>query len=336
MKKIRWGIVGPGKIANRFAEALQNVDCAELVAVASREKERGEDFAERYGIPNVFCEYETMAESDLVDAVYIATIHPLHKPCAELFLNSGKHVLCEKPICVNAREAEKLKECAEKNNVFLMEAMWTRFLPVIKEAQEIVRRGDIGEVLGIEADFCYHSTLQKAPRVFINELAGGSLLDVGVYGLHFAAIFLGSTPETIIALANTDKGVDIHTNMLLKYKSGALANITSAIGLTKPPTAYIYGSKGRIYIPHFFGATEIFVKNDKGDNAIVKEYIGNGFEEEIIEACECIKKGKMQSDILPIDESITILKQMDNVRAQIGISYPFENENDTNRVVHVT
>ena len=131
MKKIRWGIVGPGEIANKFAKAIKNVKEASLVAVASRSEDKGKAFAEKYDIEKVFCGYEAMAESDAVDAVYIATPHPFHKPCAELFLNFGKHVLCEKPICVNAKEAEALSICAGKNNVFLMEAMWTRFIPSI-------------------------------------------------------------------------------------------------------------------------------------------------------------------------------------------------------------
>ena len=135
MTKIRWGIAGPGKIANKFATALKNLDCAELTAVASTSPERAEAFAQQYGIPHRYCGYESMAASDTVDAVYVATPHSHHAAVVELFLIAGKHVLCEKPICVNAHQARQLKACAEKNGVFLMEAMWTRFLPAIREAQ---------------------------------------------------------------------------------------------------------------------------------------------------------------------------------------------------------
>ena len=326
MRKIRWGICGPGTIAARFAQAAKNVDCAELVAVASREQGRAESFAETHGIPHVFCGYETMAEFDGVDAIYIATPHPFHAPCAEIFLKAGKHVLCEKPLCVNAAQAKSLKACAEENGVFLMEAMWTRFLPALLEAQKIVRRGDIGQVMGIEADFCYRTAPQDVPRLYLPSLAGGSLLDVGVYGLHFAAMFLGNAPETLVAMAHTHQGVDIHTNILLKYPNGAVANVTSAIGLNKPESAYIYGTKGHIYLPRFYGATELVVQTSDGEQKIQKDYLGNGFEEEIMEVCQCIHSGKLQSDILPIDESIAILNQMDAVRGQIGITYPFEAE----------
>ena len=324
MKTINWGIVGPGNIANKFAEAIKNVNSARLVAVASRSKERGETFAKKYGILNVFSSYEEMATSSLIDAVYIATPHPFHKPCAELFINAKKHVLCEKPLCVNANEAKKLKDAAIENNVFLMEAMWTRFLPAIKEAENIVKNGEIGETLGIQADFCYNLSYDEEPKIYENEMAGGSLLDVGVYGLHFASIFLGNAPEKIVAVANTDKGVDLYTNTLLKYKSGAIANITSAINVKKPETAYIYGSKGFILIPEFYGANELIIVADGEQRFVKKEYIGNGFEEEIIECCNCINSGKTESNILPLDETITILKQMDEIREQIGIKYPFD------------
>ena len=326
MEKIRWGIVGPGTIANKFAKAIKNVEGAELVAVASRSEEKGREFANKYEIKNVFCGYEKMAESDMVDAVYIATPHPFHKPCAEIFLNAKKHVLCEKPICINAFQAEKLKECANKNGVFLMEAMWTRFLPAIKEALDVVKRGEIGEVLGVTADFCYASTPEEEEKLFDNNMAGGSLLDVGVYGLHFTSLFLGNKPESICAAAHVENGVDIHTNILMKYENGAIANLSSAIGVNKPETAYIYGSKGQIYIPQFYGANEIFVSVGGDVNYIVKPAIGDGFEEEIYEVCGCIRAGKTQSETLPLDESIEILKQMDTIRNQIGVSYPFEGE----------
>lgn len=324
MKKIRWGIVGPGTIANKFAKAIKNVEGAELVAVAARSEEKGKVFAEKYDIPNVFTGYEKMAEWDGVDAVYIATPHPFHKPCAEIFLNAKKHVLCEKPICVNTCQVTELKECAEKNGVFLMEAMWTRFLPAIKEAQKIVESGEIGEVLGIEADFCYRIEPGKDSKVFKNEIAGGSLLDVGVYGLHFASIFLGSKPESICASANVRGGVDLHTSVALKYKSGAIAQISSAINLQKPETAYIYGAKGHIYLPNFYGANEIFVATGGDARYLPNPAIGDGFEEEIIEVCDCIRAGKLQSDILPLSESIAIVEIMDAVRQQIGVVYPFD------------
>lgn len=324
MEKIRWGIAGPGNIARRFAQAVKNVEGAELTAVASRESARAEAFAAEYGIPHVFRGYEAMAASDTVDAVYIATPHPFHAPCAELFLNAGKHVLCEKPMCVNARQASALQECAEKNGVFLMEAMWTRFLPAMLEAKRIVDNGEIGEVRGISADFCYRTPADAVPRLYLPSLGGGSLLDVGVYALHFADIFLGSEPETVLALGHTDQGVDIHTHILLKYRNGAMASLSSAIGVTKPETGYIYGTKGWIELPCFYGPQEFLVHTNEGERNVQLPWLGNGFEEEIIEVCRCIRSGRLRSEAMPPEKSIAILKQMDAVRSQIGIEYPCE------------
>ena len=321
---IRWGIVGPGSIANRFANAVKNVAGAELVAVASRSVERAREFADRHDIPNVFASYEEMASSPLVDAVYIATLHPFHKPCAELFLKAKKHVLCEKPVCVNAGEAIAIAECAKENNVFLMEAMWTRFLPAIHEAARVAQSGEIGEIRGVRAEFCFYSTPSPTSRIYAPELAGGAILDVGVYCLNFVAAFLGTDPETITAISDIQNGADYQTNVLLRYPGGAIASISSAVNVSKPVEGYVYGSKGYIRVPHFFGATEFFVNANGEEKHIHKPYVGDGFEEQIMEACSCIRSGKTQSEIMPMAESIKIMQQMDTVREQIQLVYPFE------------
>ena len=325
-KTIRWGIVGPGDIANKFAASVKNVKGAELVAVASRNADRGRKFAEKYDSPKMFVGYEEMAKSDEIDAVYIATPHPFHKPCAELFLNAKKHVLCEKPVCVNAKQAVSLYECAKENNVFLMEAMWTRFLPAIDEAVKIAKSGEIGQIRGVGADFCYYSTPEQEQKIFCNDMAGGSLLDVGVYCLNFAAMFLGYDIESITAQADIDYDVDCHTVATIKYKDGRIASVSSALNVTKPATGYIYGTEGYITLPEFYGAKDIYVTRSSGERHISKPSIGDGFEEEIYEVCNCIRAGKTQSDIMPMSESIKILKQMDCIREKINLKYPFDEE----------
>ena len=324
MKTIRWGIAGPGMIANKFAKAVCNTEGAVLAAVASRCAEKGQVFAERYGIEYVFSSYEQMAKSDAVDAVYISTIHPVHYSCAELFLKMGQHVLCEKPLCINAKQAEELRQCARKHGVFLMEAVWTRFLPSVREALSLVERGVIGQVMGVEADFCYASSVEEEAKLFDREMAGGALLDVGVYGLHFASLFLGKEPAQVTAAAHVEAGVDIHTQVVLQYENGAMASITSAIGLQKPETAYVYGTKGYLQFPVFYGAQEFFLHTDGKQTHISKPSLGEGFEEEILEVCACIREGKMQSDLLPVDESIRIIRLMDEIRHKIGVIYPFD------------
>lgn len=322
--KIKWGIVGPGNIANKFAQAIKIVSGASLVAVASRSEEKAREFAEKYDIPKIFSSYEEMAMCNDVDAVYIATPHPFHKSCAEIFLNAKKHVLCEKPVCVNAKQAIDLMQCAEKNGVFLMEAMWTRFLPAIQEAIKIAKSGEIGEIKGVSADFCYSITPNEDHKIYRNDMAGGSLLDVGVYGLNLADIFFEDEPEIITAISDINYGIDCHTNILLKYKNGAIASISSATNVVKPSTGYISGTKGYIVLPRFYGAQELVVSVNKEERHIVKNSMGNGFEEEICEACNCIRMGKLQSDIMPMSKSIKILKQMDHIREQIQLKYPFD------------
>lgn len=323
-KSIRWGIVGPGNIARKFAVAVKNVDGACLSAVASRSIEKSQEFANKYDIPNVFGSYEEMAKSDCIDAVYIATPHPFHKPCSEIFLNAKKHVLCEKPLCVNADDAKALFECAKENGVFLMEAMWTRFLPAIDEALKIAKSGEIGTIRGVSADFCYSCTPEDEPKIFRNDMAGGSLLDVGIYGLNFAAIVLGNNPETVVSVADIDYDVDCHTHVILKYSNGTTASISSALTVDKPADGYIYGTKGYIKVPDFYGAKELFVNVGGVEKHISKPSIGDGFEEEIIEACTCICKGKLQSDVMPMSETLKIMELMDLIRGQIGIKYPFD------------
>ena len=324
MKVIRWGIAGPGAIANKFTKAVKNVAGASLVAVASRSFAKAEEFAAKWKIPTVFSSYEQMAQSDAVDAVYVSTIHPFHESTAEIFLKAGKHVLCEKPLCINETQARRLQRCAEENGVFLMEAMWTRFLPAVKEAEAIVQSGLIGQVMGIEADFCYATTVAEEEKLFDPKMAGGSLLDVGIYGLHFASVFLGKDPKEVSAVSHVDGGVDLHTQITMKYESGAIASITSAIALQKPESAYIYGSKGYLYLPAFYGAQELTLHKDGTETKILKPSLGEGFEEEIIEVCDCIRSGKNQSDTLPVEETIRIIKMMDEIRNNIGVRYPFD------------
>ena len=325
MKIIRWGIAGPGNIANKFAKAVLNTNGAVLAAVASRSPERGQQFANTYGIETVFGSYEELAASDLVDAVYVSTPHPFHKGCAEIFLNAGKHVLCEKPLCINAVQAKALQDCAQKNGVFLMEAMWTRFLPAIQEAQAVIARGEIGTVLGLEADFCYGFTNEDR-KIYKKDMAGGALLDVGVYAQHFASAFLGDDPKSITAVARLEKEVDRHTHVTMVYENGAIANLTSATDVSKPSTGFVYGTEGYLEFPSFYDAQEFILHKGGTAKQVRLPSLGDGFEEEILEVCQCIREGRTESQVLPLNKTIKMLEQMDEVRRQIGVSYPFDGE----------
>lgn len=324
MKKLRFGIVGTGNIAHRFAEAIKNVENAELSAVASRTKDNADKFADEFGIEHSFSSYDAMAQSDVIDAAYIAVPHSGHKDCSMLMMRNSKHVLCEKPMAVNLREAEEMFSCAEENNVFLMEAMWARLVPGTKKMLEIVESGVLGDILGVEGKFCY--TLDEdemGHHVLKTENGGGSLLDVGVYALNFSQWYLGNDVDTINAQSSVYNGVDSHTCALIKYKNGAIADLSSAILLRKPNEGFVYGTKGYAYLKRFYAPQEIeLCLNDGTNERISVPYKGNGFEEQIMHVCECVEKGLTKSPVVTPEQILFITKQMDQIRKMTGIVYP--------------
>lgn len=326
-QRIRFGIVGTGTIAHRFAEAIKNVSNAELVAVASRTKENAEKFGDEFNIPVRFDSYEKMAQSDKIDAAYIAVPHSLHIECSCLMMNNKKHVLCEKPMAVNLREAKEMFSCAEKNNVLLMEAMWARLVPGTIKMLEIIENGVLGDILGVEGKFCYTMDEDEMDHhVFKNENGGGSLLDVGVYGLNFASWYLGKDVAEINAQADIFNGVDSHTCALLKYKNGAIADLSSAILLRKPNEGYVYGSKGYAHLQRFYAPQQIEICLNNGERQNISvPYAGNGFEEQITHFCECVLKGLKESPVVTHEQTCFITEQMDKIREIIGVKYPQDN-----------
>ncbi len=324
MKKLRFGIVGTGTIAHRFANAIKNVEEAELVAVASRTKENAEKFGDEFGIPVRFDSYEKMAESDVIDAAYIAVPHSVHITSSCLMMNNRKHVLCEKPMAVNKREVEEMFRCAEENNVFLMEAMWARLVPGTLKMLELVKNGVLGDILAVEGKFCYTMDEDEMDHhVFKVENGGGSLLDVGVYGLNFASWYLGKDVEEINAQCSLYNGTDSHTAVLMKYKNSAIADISSATLLRKPNEGFVYGSKGYAYLQRFYAPQEIVLRFNSGETETIPvPYRGNGFEEQISHVCECVSKGLTKSPVVTPEQTLFITEQMDEIRKMTGVRYP--------------
>ena len=324
MKKLRFGIVGTGNIAHRFAEAIKNVECAELAAVASRTQENAEKFADEFDIPARFGSYEAMAKSDAIDAAYIAVPHSGHKDCSCLMMNNGKHVLCEKPMAVNYREASEMFDCAKENGVFLMEAMWARLVPGTIKLLEMIESGVLGEIRGVEGKFCYTMDEDEMDHhVLKSEHGGGSLLDVGVYGLNYASWYLGKDVESISAVCDKYNGVDSHTCVLLKYKNGSIGDISSAVLLKKPNEGYVYGTEGFVHLNRFYAPQSLEFHLNSGENFTVEApYEGNGFEEQIRHVCACVSKGMTESDVVTPEQTLFITKQMDDIRKMTGIIYP--------------
>lgn len=327
MRTIRWGIVGAGGIAERFAEACNNTEGACLSAIASRDQQKADAFADRFGIEHRFGSYEDMAAFDGIDAAYIATPHALHGPNAMLFMNHGKAVLSEKPITVNRRELDKMIACAQQNRVFLMEGMWARLVPGTLKALEIVNSGTIGEVRGIQGSFCFEMYDEPDHHVFKPVYGGGSILDIGCYGLHFASWYMNAPVEQIETVADVGKtGVDEHCCFLLKYQNGAIASLSSAIMLRKPSEGYLFGDKGYIHFKGgFYSARDFEVTVYGGDTVAYHcDFYGNGFEEEIMEADRCIREGLLESPLIPHAQSLMIMDQMDLLRQKIGVRYPLD------------
>lgn len=324
MKKLRFGIVGTGTIAHRFAEAIKNVEEAELVGVASRKIETAIAFGDEFSIPNRFGSYEDMAKSDKIDCAYIAVPHSLHKECSILMLNNKKHVICEKPMAVNYREAKEMIDAARENNCFLMEAMWARLVPGTIKILELINNGILGEIKGVEGKFCYAFDEDEMDHHALKvENGGGSLLDVGVYALYFSKWYLGENVKEILAQADYYKGTDSHTNILIKYENGGLASLSSATLLRKPNEGYIYGTKGYMRMNRFYAPQEIEIRLNDGTNEVIKApYIGNGFEEQIIHMCNCVNEGLNFSPINTPENTLFIAKQMDEIRTLIGVKYP--------------
>ncbi|HOU09240.1 MAG TPA: Gfo/Idh/MocA family oxidoreductase [Clostridiales bacterium] len=327
MQIVRWGIVGTGGIAHRFAEAAKNVEGVSLEAVASRNDGTARQFADEFGIPHPFGSYEDMARFDGIDAAYIATPHALHAPNGMLMMNHGKAVLSEKPITVNMLQLDEMIACAQKNKVFLMEAMWARLTPGTIKLLEIVKSGAIGEVKGIQAAFCYDMSDEPDHHAFNPLYGGGSLLDVGCYCLSFASWNMDSPVADIVAEAELGPtGVDVHCCVLIKYASGAIASLTSAMLLEKPGDGYVFGDKGYIKTKDRFYAPQEFTVHvrDSKPQTYRCPFLGNGFEEQIIESSRCIREGKLESDIVPHSQSRFIMAQMDAIRRQIGVRYPLD------------
>jgi predicted dehydrogenase len=325
---LRWGILGTGNIASQFARGLQVLADAELVAVGSRSQTTADAFGDLFGIPagHRHASYEALAADPTVDAVYIGTPHPLHKENMLLCLNAGKAVLDEKPFTINAAEAREAIDLARRKRLFLMEAMWMRFMPLMAEVRRLVADGVIGELRMVTADFGFRGEFDPTHRSFDLALAGGALIDVGIYPLSLAFMLLGR-PDRIVSLAEIGQtGVDEQAGIVLGYPQGQLAVLHSAIRTRTPNEATIIGTEGWIYIhPRFWVPTTLTVdRPDQEPETREIPFEGNGYQYEADEVHRCIAAGKTESEIMPLDETLAIMETMDTIRAQWGLKYPME------------
>ncbi len=323
---IRWGILGPGSIANRFADGVASLPDAEITAVGSRDRDRAITFADRHHVPHRHGSYEALVEDPDVDVIYVATPHPFHAENSILALNAGKPVLCEKPFTLNARQAQQVIETARGKGLFLMEAMWSRFFPLMERVRGLVSSGAIGEVKQVHADFGFRAGFNPSSRLFDPALGGGALLDVGVYPVSFASMILGE-PSGVTGLAHLcPTGVDDNAGMVLSYPQGQIAVLSTSVTANTPHEASIVGSAGQIRIHASWWRPErLTIKRDgQPDEGIAEPYESTGFNYEATEVGRCLRAGELESPIMPLDETLTIMRTLDTLRAQWGIKYPSE------------
>jgi len=324
METIRWGIISTGGIANAFALALQSVPNAELIAVGSRSQDGANYFGDQYDIPRRYSSYQQVADDPDVDVVYIGTPHVFHAENMKMCLEAGKHVLCEKPFTINAREAKECINLAREKGLFLMEAIWTRYIPAIVQLRQWIQEGRIGDLLMVQADFNASLPYDPTKRTFARELGGGALLDVGIYPITLTTMLLG-LPESFSSHVHMgETQVDDRAALLLRYPEGVSALLSMGNRHSTPNTALIQGTKGSIRIhPNFHHPTQMTLYLDGSEpEDVTIPYESNGLNYEAMEVQECIRAGKLESDIMPLDETLAVMELMDSIRAEWNLTYP--------------
>jgi predicted dehydrogenase len=330
---VRWGILGTGQIARAFAQGLREVPNAGLVAVASRNAATAQDFARAQitGTAAIrhYGDYQALANDPDIDAIYVATPHNLHAENALMCLHAGKAVLCEKPFTINRRQAREIVDVARHKKVFLMEAMWSRFLPAVREAKRLIEHGEIGRPLQIQSDFGFCAEFDAQSRLFSKQLGGGALLDIGIYPLSLAAYLLGPVDQVQAQAVLSQTGVDAQTAFILRHRNGALSSCLCSITAGTPMRMIVSGSRGRIELQSPFFMSQELVITDAEGNSRTQElpFLGNGYTHEAIEVGRCLNNDLKESPLMTLDESLDLMGWLDRMRAQCGVIYPYDDDN---------
>jgi len=326
----KWGIIGPGLISHKVMEGLKQVPNAQLYATASLTPGKAETFSKQYSASKWYTSYEELVKDPEVDIIYVATTNQLHMNNTILALNSGKPVLCEKPMGVNALQVQKMIDASKKNKLFLMEAMWSRFFPIMYKLRELLSQDIIGNIHVVAGDLSGiipgHDPSDPSIRQFNPNCAGGGLIDCGIYPLSFACMVFGKTPNRVSGLATmTPLNVDAHSVAVVGFEGGGIASIYSGIDAKSSQEAHIYGSEGRIRIPDFIHADTLEIYHlDKEMEKIVIPFSEPGYQFEILEVQKCIDEGYQESKIMPLNESLEIAKTLDSIRKLWNYKYPCE------------
>ena len=315
-KKIRWGILGCGSIAEKFASDLLLSDNAVLSACASRSFENSKRFAKKFQATYFFDSYEELANCPIVDVIYVATPNSFHLEHSKLCLKNKKAVVCEKPFALNKVQVEEIIQVAKESNVFLMEAMWTSCLPNILTIQNTIKSGEIGKIIHLSADFGFKTDYNPKSRLFDPILGGGSLLDIGIYPLYMSLLLIGKPTKIQASLRYTKSGVDASCSVLLSYANKETASLFSSFEAFTDVKCEIYGTKGKIIIPNnFHGHGQHTVQlNGLPDQIVNREPVGFGYYHEIEHVNECLYQGLKESNLMPFEMSLDLIELMDEIR----------------------
>ena len=321
---VKWGILGTGKIAKRFMQAAFYVPDAQVVAVGSREQHTADQFGAQFGVPKRYGSYDALIGDPEVEIVYVATPHTLHAENTLAALQASKHVLCEKPFTVNAPQAEQVIQAARAAGKFVMDGMWTRCFPVVREVIRRIQAGELGEIRYLQADFGFRPAFNPASRLFAPELGGGALLDVGVYPVALAFLVLGAPTQIVSHATLGATGVDELCSMLFLYDNGAQAVLSASLQVEMPKQANICGTLARIHMPApWWKPSEAYlVRNDGTTEHLLYPYEGDGLQFEIRHVHDCLRQGLTESPWMPLYETLAIMRVLDTLRAQWGVRYP--------------
>jgi len=326
MQPVRWGIIGTGHIANKFAEALTSMPEARLVAAGSRSAAAAESFGARWGAARRHASYAALAQDPEVEAVYVAVPHPFHAENCLLCLEAGKAVLCEKPFALNAAQAAEVIRRARARKLLVMEGMWTRAFPVMARLRQLLAEGAVGRVRLLAADFSFRRPFSPEGRHFNRALGGGALLDVGVYPVSLASMILGPPAQICSAAEMGATGVDYQAAMIFHYQDGASPALYAGLRADSPGEAEILGESGSIQVHGvWWKPSRMTVTRSRGQSEhFDMPYPGNGFQFEAAEFMNCLRQGRLESALMPLDETLSIMKTLDAMRASWGLRYPGE------------
>ena len=325
--KIRWGILGCGRIARKFASDLRLVADAELAAIASRNTETSELFAKDFPCKHLHNSYEALAANNEVDVIYVATPHSYHHGHTLLCLNHDKAVLCEKAFAINSRQAMEMIRTAQERKIFLMEALWTKFLPHYKKLQELLHQKTLGDIKSVLVNFGFKTSEKSPQRLFDPLLGGGTLLDIGIYNVFMTMSVLGKPDSIEATMTPTSTGVDEQIAVLFKYKSGAMAQLFSSFATNLPTQAEINGTQGCITLTTRFyepSATIQLSKKVPYEREVipVEKEEGFGYQYEARHVNECLKKGLIESPVMTHADTLLLMELLDKIRSKARIEYP--------------